>query len=136
MRSGALGELLADAGAVVGGGAALGATVFFVVGSVARDLGMNADPEVWPRRGGLWGGLAGIVAFSKERRLGVMSERTRLYVMVVIGVAAILVLGRVGDGWSKAEFYGACAGVIALGAIGIFWVQMAADGDLRRRPRD
>jgi hypothetical protein len=63
MRAGTLGELLADAGAVVGGGAALGVTVGFVLGALARDLGMNAEPDVWARHGGVWGGVAGIVAF-------------------------------------------------------------------------
>jgi hypothetical protein len=63
MRAGSLGEFLADAGAVVGGGAALGATFGFVIGSLAQDLGVDADPDVWARQGGLWGGVAGIVLF-------------------------------------------------------------------------
>ena len=63
MRAGTLGELLADAGAVVGGGAALGATVGFVLGSLAQEFGANADPERWTRRGGQLGGIVGIVAF-------------------------------------------------------------------------
>jgi hypothetical protein len=65
-----------------------------------------------------------------------MNERTRFYVLVAIGIVAILVLGRIGDDWSKAEFYAACAGVIALGSsVGLLWVQLAPDGDLRRARR-
>jgi hypothetical protein len=49
---------------------------------------------------------------------------------------AILVLGRIGDDWSKAEFYAAWAGVIAVGSsVGLLWVELAPDGDLRRARR-
>jgi hypothetical protein len=41
----------------------LGATFGFVIGSLAQDLGVDADPDVWARQGGLWGGVAGIVLF-------------------------------------------------------------------------
>ncbi len=65
-----------------------------------------------------------------------MNERTRFYVLVAIGIVAILVLGRIGDDWSKAEFYAAWAGVIALGSsVGLLWVELAPDGDLRRARR-
>ena len=64
-----------------------------------------------------------------------MSVKTRFYVMMAVGVVAILVLGRIGDDWSKAAFYAAGAGVIGLGAIGMFWVHLAPDGDLRRPRR-
>jgi hypothetical protein len=63
MRSGTLGELLADGGAVGGGGAAHGATVFFVAGSLVHDFGADIDPEAWARRGGLLGGAFGLVVF-------------------------------------------------------------------------
>jgi hypothetical protein len=63
MRAGTLGELLADAGAVVGGGAALGATVAFVVGSVVHDFCADVDPDRWARRGGLVGGAFGLLVF-------------------------------------------------------------------------
>ena len=63
MKSGPLGELLADAGAVVGGTAALGATVGFVAGSLVRDFRPATDPDAWARRGALLGGLAGLVIF-------------------------------------------------------------------------
>ena len=60
----------------------------------------------------------------------------RFYVMVAIGVLTILVLGRVGDDWSQAGFYAACAGVIVLGSsVGLVWVHLAPDGDLRRPRR-
>jgi len=65
-----------------------------------------------------------------------MSVKTRFYVMVGVGLLAILALGRVGDDWSTAGFYAAGAGVIALGStVGLLWVHMARDGALRRRPR-
>jgi hypothetical protein len=32
-------------------------------GSLGQDLGVDADPDVWARQGGLWGGVAGIVLF-------------------------------------------------------------------------
>ena len=56
MKSGPLGELLADAGAVVGGTAALGATFGFVAGSLVRDFRPTTDPDAWARRGALWAG--------------------------------------------------------------------------------
>jgi hypothetical protein len=67
-----------------------------------------------------------------------MNERSRFYVLMAVAVAASLVLGRVGDDWSKLEFYAAGAVVIALGSsFGLIWVNLAPDGDLRRprRPR-
>ena len=51
-----LGDFLAEGGAIVGGGAALGATIFFVAGSVVHDF----RPQ-WARRGGLFGGVFGLV---------------------------------------------------------------------------
>jgi hypothetical protein len=63
MNGGTLGELLAGAGAVVGGGAALGATLGFIAGCPAQDLGAEIDPDFWARMGGMFGGIMGIVAF-------------------------------------------------------------------------
>ena len=42
--SGELGEFLAEAGAVVGGGAVLGATLGFIVGSLVHDFLPDVDP--------------------------------------------------------------------------------------------
>ena len=56
-----LGDVLAEAGAVVGGGAALGATLCFIAGSVVHDFRPETDPETWARRGGLLGGVFGLV---------------------------------------------------------------------------
>jgi hypothetical protein len=58
---GDLGDYLAEAGAIVGGGAALGATLCFVVGSVVHDFRPQTDPEHWAGRGALFGGVAGLV---------------------------------------------------------------------------
>ena len=58
---GDLGDFLAEAGAVVGGGAALGATIGFVAGSLVHDLRPVTDPEQWARNGALFGGVAGLV---------------------------------------------------------------------------
>jgi hypothetical protein len=57
-----LGDFLAEAGAVVGGSAALGATLGFIVGSLVHDFRPETDPDLWARRGGLYGGMFGLVA--------------------------------------------------------------------------
>ena len=65
-----------------------------------------------------------------------MNERSRLYGVGAIGVVALVVVGRFGGDWSHAAFYAAGARVIVLGAsLGLLWVQMAPDGDLRRPRR-
>ena len=64
---GDLGDFLADAGAVVGGGTALGATLGFIVGSLVHDMRPHSDPERWVRLGGLLGGTAGLAVFVIER---------------------------------------------------------------------
>jgi hypothetical protein len=63
---GDLGDFLADAGAVVGGRAALGATIGFVVGSFVHDFRPATDPEGWARRGALFGGLVGLGVLAHE----------------------------------------------------------------------
>jgi hypothetical protein len=62
--SGDLGDFLAEGGAVVGGGAALGATLGFVAGSLVQDLRPQTDPDYWARKGGFFGGVAGLVALA------------------------------------------------------------------------
>ena len=59
--SGDLGEFLAEGGAVVGGSAALGATLMFIAGSVVHDFRPETDPEDWARAGALFGGVFGLV---------------------------------------------------------------------------
>jgi hypothetical protein len=58
--SGALGDFLAEGGAVVGGGAALGATVFFITGSLVHDFRPESDPDQWARNGAAFGGVVGL----------------------------------------------------------------------------
>jgi hypothetical protein len=60
--TGDLGHVLAEGGAVVGGGAALCATAFFVAGSIVHDFRPDVEPEVWARKGAIYGGVAGMVA--------------------------------------------------------------------------
>ena len=60
--SGDLGDFLAEGGAIVGGGAALGATLGFIAGSLVHDLRPQTDPDFWARQGGLFGGVAGLFA--------------------------------------------------------------------------
>ena len=60
--SGDLGDFLAEGGAVVGGGAALGATLGYIAGSLVHDLRPQTDPDFWARQGGLFGGVAGLFA--------------------------------------------------------------------------
>jgi hypothetical protein len=56
-----LGEFLAEGGAIVGGGAALGATVGFIAGSVVHDFRPQTDPDEWARRFAALGGTFGLV---------------------------------------------------------------------------
>jgi hypothetical protein len=64
--SGDLGDFLAGGGAIVGGGAALGATVFFIAGSIVHDLRPDTDPDAWARRGALVGGVFGLTVLLIE----------------------------------------------------------------------
>ena len=57
-----LGDFLAEGGAIVGGAAALGATLFFIAGSVVQDFRPQTDPDLWARKGAAYGGLVGLVA--------------------------------------------------------------------------
>ena len=64
-----------------------------------------------------------------------MRKRTRFYVVLALTPLAAKVLSEIGENWSDAAFYGAVAGLVALFAVfGNFWVDMAPDGALRRRP--
>jgi hypothetical protein len=56
-----LGDFLAEGGAIVGGGAALGAAVGFIIGSVVHDFRPETDPDEWARRCAALGGVAGLV---------------------------------------------------------------------------
>ena len=58
--SGGLGDFLAEAGAVVGGSAALGATVGFIAGSIVHDFRPQTDPDQWARKGAAFGGVVGL----------------------------------------------------------------------------
>jgi hypothetical protein len=60
--SGDLGDFLAEGGAVVGGGAALGATVGFIAGSLLHDIRPKTDSDAWARA--LWGGVCGLAALA------------------------------------------------------------------------
>jgi hypothetical protein len=57
-----LGDFLAEGGAIVGGAAALGATLGFVAGSIVHDFRPQTDPDHWARKGAAFGGLFGLVA--------------------------------------------------------------------------
>jgi hypothetical protein len=61
-----LGDFLAEGGAVVGGGAAIGATLGFVVGSIVHHFRPETDPELWARRGALGGGVFGMAVLVLE----------------------------------------------------------------------
>jgi hypothetical protein len=60
--NGSFADFLADGGAVVGGGAAFGATLGFIVGSLAHDFRPEVDPDKYARVGALLGGVCGLVA--------------------------------------------------------------------------
>ena len=57
-------EFLERAGAIVGGGAALGGAVGFLLGSIGRDMGISQrDPLDLAETGAQVGGILGLVAF-------------------------------------------------------------------------
>ena len=57
-----LGDFLAQGGAIVGGGAALGAPIGLIVGTVIHDFRPQTDPDQYARRFGALGGVARLVA--------------------------------------------------------------------------
>ena len=57
-----LGDFLAEAGAIVGGGAALVGTIAFIAGSIVHDFRPDTNPDVWARKGAAYGGLVGLAA--------------------------------------------------------------------------
>jgi hypothetical protein len=61
MGRGELGDFLADGGAVVGGGAAMGTVLGYLFGSVVHEFRPSTDPDAWARKGGLGGGVAGLI---------------------------------------------------------------------------
>jgi hypothetical protein len=64
-----------------------------------------------------------------------MSSRSRFHVLLVVtalAATALTLVSNAGD-WSRAELYGAAAGLIVLlGAVGLPWIEMAPDGAWRR----
>jgi hypothetical protein len=56
-----LGDFLAEGGAIVGGGAAIGATLGFIAGSLLHDFRPQTDPDQWTRNGAAVGGIVGLV---------------------------------------------------------------------------
>ena len=60
--SGDFADFLAQGGAVVGGGAALGAVLGFIAGSLVHDFRPETDPDEWARVGAVWGGVCGLAA--------------------------------------------------------------------------
>ena len=67
-----------------------------------------------------------------------MRSRVRFY--VVLGVCALapapLALLSKANDWSKVEFYGAAALLLAvIVSAGLIWIEFAPDGAFRREPR-
>jgi hypothetical protein len=60
---GDVGDFLAEAGSIVGGGA-VGATVGFIAGSLVHDLRPQTDPDLWARKGGFLGGVVGLAVLA------------------------------------------------------------------------
>jgi hypothetical protein len=134
--SGDVGDFLAVAGSIVGGGAALGATLGFIGGSLVHDLRPQTDPDVWARKGGFLGGVGLGRTCDSRRRIRFMSKKTREYVLLVIAVLAGVFYGLLSLDWSDAAFYGGGAGVIAVIVLaGLPWMEFAPDGAFRRRPQ-
>lgn len=67
---GDLGSFFLEAGGIVAGAAALGASLAFVVASTLRDLGFDLDPLTFAERGAHLGGVAGLASLV-YRGLGV-----------------------------------------------------------------
>ena len=65
-----------------------------------------------------------------------MTQRTRKYVWMVVAAVAGLVYARISRDWSFGAFYAGFAGVVVLVVgVGLPWIELAPDGDLRRAPR-
>jgi len=64
--NGQVGERLAEGGAIVGGTAALGATLGFIAGTIAHELDETNDPHQWARHLGTSGGLLGLYIWVKD----------------------------------------------------------------------
>jgi drug/metabolite transporter superfamily protein YnfA len=65
-----------------------------------------------------------------------VTQRTRKYVWMVVAAIAGLVYARISRDWSFGTFYAGFAGVvIVVVLVGGFWVELAPDGDLRRKPQ-
>jgi peptidoglycan/LPS O-acetylase OafA/YrhL len=134
--NGDLGDFLAEGGAIVGGGAALGATLGFIAGSLVHDVRPQTDPDFWARRGAFFGGGAGLVALILRRRLRPMRMKTRERVVLLITVLAAVTYTLRAREWSDAAFYGGGAALIAVIVLaGLSWIEFAPDGAFRRRPQ-
>jgi hypothetical protein len=59
---GDLGDFLAEGGAIVGGAAAMGGVIGFVVGSIVHDFRPDVDPDAWARTCAALGGVVGLYA--------------------------------------------------------------------------
>ena len=80
--SGDVGDFLAEAGAVVGRSAVLGATLGFIAGSILHDFRPQTDPDQWTRKGAAFGGVVDLgvpLATGNGRRIvGQAFPRERL----------------------------------------------------------
>ena len=66
---------------------------------------------------------------------GRMSKRIRWYVVLALNVAGAWVYARIAQDWSDAVLYAGGAAYVAVAVVvGLLWMHMAPDGDLRRRP--
>ena len=64
-----------------------------------------------------------------------MSKRTRWYVVLALNLVGAWVYARIAQDWSDAALYAGAAVYLAVAVpVGLFWWDMAPDGDLRRRP--
>jgi hypothetical protein len=123
-----LGDFLVEGGAIVGGGAALFATLGFIAGSLVHDFHPESDPEEWARKGAAFGGVG--------HRLFAVNKRTRHYVWLAVCAVAGLIYGRISRDWSFGTFYAGFAVVVSVvGLIGLSWTEFAPDGAFRGDPQ-
>jgi hypothetical protein len=128
-------DLLAEAGSVASGGAAVFGTAAFVITSVARDLGADVDPSMQPSAGPCSGpGLACSYSPINGRAYTdrAMLRRLATYPLALASATAYALIGRVFDthGAADVALFAVCGLVGAAIA-----VPLALSAPPRRRGR-
>ena len=132
-----LGDFLAQGGTIVGGGAALGASIGFIAGSVVHDFRPQTDPDEWAqvrcaRRHVRPGDLR-----PRRHRIQGVKLRSRKYVALAVTVLVAAIYSRLANGWDDLLFYAGAAGLlVVIALVALPWMEFAPDGAFRRDPTD